>query len=160
MCPPASCSWISRVCALTSIWLVLLGTARASNAGEQIEEGDFVIRSWDRREGMPVSVVNEIQRAPNGYLWIATQKGLVRFDGERFKLFDAQSNPELRSNRVDCVRADSNGTVYVGTPSSLICYPDGRPAAASSLSVVRILGREHLPRQVTAMSGRLRPTTR
>jgi ligand-binding sensor domain-containing protein/signal transduction histidine kinase len=86
----------------------------------------FVIRSWDRQEGLPASVINEIQRDPSGYLWLATQRGLVRFDGERFKLFDTTGHPEFRTNRVSCVLADAGGGVWVGTPAGLFHRPDGK----------------------------------
>ena len=127
MRPLAPRHLFARVGALTAICVLVL----SARSAEEAEEADFVIRSWDRREGMPVGVVSEIQRASNGYLWLATQKGLVRFDGDRFKLFDAQSNPELRTNRVNCVQADSSSGLWVGTSGALLYYPDGRLAAGN-----------------------------
>ncbi|MFK7956813.1 MAG: ATP-binding protein [Lysobacterales bacterium] len=50
-------------------------------------------------DGLPVNSVNALTWGPEGYLWIATFDGLVRFDGQRFVIFDRASHPELPGNR-------------------------------------------------------------
>jgi ligand-binding sensor domain-containing protein/signal transduction histidine kinase len=48
--------------------------------------------SWGTERGLPGGPVSAIAQTPDGYLWIGTDKGLVRFDGLNFRLFD-QANP-------------------------------------------------------------------
>jgi ligand-binding sensor domain-containing protein len=84
---------------------------------------------------LPATVINQIQRAANGYLWLATQKGLVRFDGERFSLFDIQNTPELRTNWVWSTLTDERGALWVATPAALLCYPNGRPGAEAAVEI-------------------------
>src|SRR4051812_8831138 len=112
-----------------------LWRAMAAFALEEPGEPDFVIQSWDRREGGPATVINTIDRAPNGYLWLATQKGLVRFDGEQFKLFDARANPELGTNWVRSVVAAPNGGLWVATATAFVYYPKGRPGAETPIVI-------------------------
>src|SRR3954465_12048402 len=97
---------IARFSAVTSLGL-LLAVAIPWRVSAQESETEFVIRSWDRKDGVPTTVLNEIQRTPDGYLWLATQRGLVRFDGERFKSISYEGHPELRTTRMNCVLAET-----------------------------------------------------
>jgi hypothetical protein len=49
----------------------------------------FVHESWTVEDGLPVNSVNALLQSRDGYLWIATFDGLVRFDGVRFTVFNA-----------------------------------------------------------------------
>ena len=52
------------------------------------------------QEGLPQFSIHAIAQTPDGYLWLATQAGLARFNGARFTVFDTRNTPELRSNVV------------------------------------------------------------
>ena len=71
------------------------------SAGAPIDEfavsEDHVLRSWELTEGLPDNHVSSIARSADGYLWIATLSGLVRFDGERFVLTGKETFPGLPS---------------------------------------------------------------
>ncbi len=45
-------------------------------------------QAWSTEEGLPQSSVHSIAQTPDGYLWLATEGGLVRFDGIAFRIFD------------------------------------------------------------------------
>ena len=60
----------------------------------------FATRSWETDEGMPHNGVNAIHQRPDGFLWIATQGGLVRFDGIEFV---QRRSPLLKSPRTSRV---------------------------------------------------------
>ena len=49
---------------------------------------------WHVKQGLPQANVASIAQTPDGYLWLATPRGLVRFDGVRFVLMDL--HPALR----------------------------------------------------------------
>lgn len=127
----------------------LLGALSVPSGGQAQEAGpEFVTRTWDRRDGLPAAGINEIQRAPNGYLWLATQRGLLRFDGERFKAFDTESHAEFRTNWMAGVLADSSGGVWLGTPAGLFYQPDGKPGRDKWIEVGA-----HLPVKALASGG-------
>src|SRR5215213_5505852 len=67
--------------------LCLAGPAAALDPARPISEYGF--QSWGSREGLPQNTINGIGQTADGYLWIATRSGLVRFDGVRFILVDA-----------------------------------------------------------------------
>ncbi|MGD0129131.1 MAG: hypothetical protein ABSF46_27720, partial [Terriglobia bacterium] len=60
----------------------------------------YVHDSWDTDRGLPQMTITSITRTTEGYLWLATEEGLVRFDGVSFTVFDKRSTPALRSNNI------------------------------------------------------------
>jgi signal transduction histidine kinase/ligand-binding sensor domain-containing protein len=54
---------------------------------------------WTVQDGLPQDIIRGISQTPEGYLWIATLDGLVRFDGVRFTIFEKSNTPGLVSNR-------------------------------------------------------------
>jgi len=70
---------------------------------------------WQTGDGHPQNTVTAIAQTPDGYLWLGTREGLVRFDGMRFTVFDTSTTPELGHDWVRCLLADRAGTLWIGT---------------------------------------------
>jgi len=64
-----------------------------------IDYNEYVFKSWDVSDGLPVNAIIDINQDSRGYLWLTTYEGLVRFDGSRFKVYNTANTPELKSNR-------------------------------------------------------------
>ena len=69
--------------------------------------------SWTTENGLPQNSVNDILQTRDGYLWLATHGGLVRFDGLRFVVFD-RSTPGIGSQRLRALHQDREGTLWAG----------------------------------------------
>jgi signal transduction histidine kinase/ligand-binding sensor domain-containing protein len=54
---------------------------------------------WTADNGLPQNSVRDIVQTHDGYLWLATLDGLVRFDGVRFTVFNKSNSPGIISNR-------------------------------------------------------------
>ncbi len=107
-------------------------------------EPQFELKSWDRRNDLPAAVISHVQRSANGYLWLTTEKGLVRFDGVRFNLLNADSIPALQSNKVTTLLAETNGNLWLGTAKGLFRCTEARlteiqPVENAPESVVKSL---------------------
>lgn len=74
----------------------------------------FLVRSWNNQEGLPDSDITSIVQTRDGYLWIGTGSGLVRFDGVRFVPFSAISGVGLDSCGVSKLFVARGGTLWVG----------------------------------------------
>jgi signal transduction histidine kinase/ligand-binding sensor domain-containing protein len=84
------------------------------------------VDSWTIEDGLPQSSVTDIEQTRDGYLWLATFGGLVRFDGVRFTVFDRRT-PGIDSVRTRALHEDASGTLWAGTDDGhLIRYRDGR----------------------------------
>ncbi|HEU4470642.1 MAG TPA: two-component regulator propeller domain-containing protein [Flavisolibacter sp.] len=58
----------------------------------------YVYRSWDNQSGLPQNTVNDLAKDADGYLWAATEEGLIRFDGSEFFIRNEANTPGLYSN--------------------------------------------------------------
>ena len=91
--------------ALTASWLPLY----ALNPGYTLAQ--YAHTSWGRDAG--IVNVRRIKQTPDGYLWLATGVGLVRFDGVRFLIFKAGSEQGLKSNSLQDLLIDPDGSIWV-----------------------------------------------
>jgi PAS domain S-box-containing protein len=76
---------------------------------------EHVLESWQSDRGLPQNTVFAIARTTDGYLWLGTEEGLVRFDGVRFVVTDGSTAPQMRSNDVRALLADPDGSLWIGT---------------------------------------------
>src|SRR3982074_1919085 len=74
----------------------------------------YVHNSWSTNEGLPQDSVNAVVQTSDGYLWIATQEGLARFDGVRFAVFDSSNTRGALGNFVYSLYADRDGSLWIG----------------------------------------------
>jgi ligand-binding sensor domain-containing protein/two-component sensor histidine kinase len=82
---------------------------------------------WQAPDGLPEQTVQAFAQTPDGYLWIGTTGGLLRFDGAHFELFDRQNTPELHENSVFCLLRARNGTLWIGTEGGgIVSYAEGQ----------------------------------
>lgn len=80
----------------------------------------YTIQKWSIKDGLPVTAVNRIIQAQDGYLWLATSSGLVRFDGINFKVYSSANYPGLRGNRILNIVESSDGSILLQNQGSYI----------------------------------------
>ena len=74
---------------------------------------------WDSDSGLPQNSVTAIVQTRDGYLWLGTQEGLVRFDGVHFGVFDTRNTPALGDDYVQALWQTRNGDLWIGTSNGL-----------------------------------------
>jgi signal transduction histidine kinase/ligand-binding sensor domain-containing protein/DNA-binding response OmpR family regulator len=79
---------------------------------------------WTPNEGLSNSHISQIYQDSQGYIWIATENGLNKFNGYNFTVYSEQPNDStsLRGNYVYTVLEDSRGTFWVGSMGGLSQY--------------------------------------
>lgn len=70
---------------------------------------------WRMEDGLPQHSVQAIHQTRDGYLWLGTQGGLARFDGERFTVYGTHNVPALKSDFFFSLFEDSKGALWAGT---------------------------------------------
>jgi len=81
---------------------------------------------WQGFEGLPEQTVQAFAQTRDGYLWIGTTGGLVRFDGAHFAVFDRQNTPALNENNVFCLVVSRDGALWIGTEGGgIVRYQNG-----------------------------------
>ncbi len=81
-------------------------------------------QSWVMENGLPQNTVHALAQTRDGYLWIGTEVGLVRFDGNAFAVFDRSSTPALPSGDIRCLFQTADGALWVGTSEGLVRWKD------------------------------------
>lgn len=89
--------------------------------------GSYSIDVWTTDEGLPQNSVIAMTQTRDGYLWLGTLSGLVRFDGIRFTVFDESNTPGLNSSRIVHLFEDGQGNLWIGTQNAGVALlKDGR----------------------------------
>lgn len=86
----------------------------------------FSTRVWQVKDGLPQNQVRAIVQSRDGYIWVATNDGLARFDGTRFVIFNRDNTAALRSNIFTGFHEDRTGTLWISSDGGLIGYREGR----------------------------------
>jgi len=73
----------------------------------------FVHQEWTASNGLPVNQLTGMAQSREGYLWLSTTDGLVRFDGLRFTVFNRGNTPALPTNRFIALEADGDGHLWI-----------------------------------------------
>ena len=80
-----------------------------------LENEQLILRSWDRSDGLPSDAFWSLALSSDGYLWAASEGGLVRFDGARFTVYNTLSHDAFRVNDVRGVAEAPDGSIWAGT---------------------------------------------
>lgn len=99
------------LCGWLLFWSSFPLTAAAPNAR-------YCVDVWGVEEGLPQSSVISMIQTRDGYLWLGTLNGLVRFDGMQFKVFDESNTQGLQSGRIVHLFEDSQTNLWIGTETA------------------------------------------
>ena len=110
---------------LMAILFALGACAHAVDPAKAIKQ--YVRDDWGAKEGLPQGQIVAIVQTRDGYLWMATDDGLVRFNGAEFTIFKT-ANSELKNNGITALLEDpGDGTLWIGTwGGGLARYKSGR----------------------------------
>ncbi len=104
----------SLVLLLLALAIASPRTLRSADLDPQLPLAQFGMDTWDGANGLPQFRIRAVIQARDGYLWLGTANGLVRFDGVDFKTFDI-STGSLRDNEVSSLIEDDAGGLWIGT---------------------------------------------
>jgi ligand-binding sensor domain-containing protein len=118
--------------------------ARGLDPGRKITQ--YVFQSWDLDDGLPSARVSDIAQTADGYLWLATYNGLVRFDGVRFERFHPGNSRVFTTGEIYALAARAGGGLWIGCGDGSIVLRDGpaftrvrEPADGTSNGVFSLL---------------------
>ena len=108
--------WLQRYVLIAAAWI----GCSANVGGQPVEllaqpRKDFMVKAWSMADGLPHPSVTALAQTRDGYLWIGTLAGLVRFDGVQFKVFTPKNCPELPRSRIGRLFEGGDGTLFITT---------------------------------------------
>jgi ligand-binding sensor domain-containing protein/AraC-like DNA-binding protein len=101
------------------IWSAVLGL----DPDKTVDQ--YLVDKWETADGIPSNEIHAIAQTPDGYLWIATIKGLARFDGMEFSIISFTDEEEIGPGRTfipHTLFVDREGTLWIGSSMGLTSY--------------------------------------
>ncbi len=81
---------------------------------------DFPAIHYTVEDGLPSNTIYDIYRDSKGFLWIATDKGVARYNGIKFETFSTFNG--LPDNEIFFFQEDRRGRIWLGTYNGELCY--------------------------------------
>ena len=108
------------------------GFVAAQNTGDEYSQpslrddsdatSEFITTVWKSGEGLPVNEVEDLVETPDGYLWLGTHQGLVRFDGVRFQSYFTIPTGLRYGTRVGPLELDGRGRLWFALDEAGLAY--------------------------------------
>jgi signal transduction histidine kinase/ligand-binding sensor domain-containing protein len=105
--------------------VLLLCPPDASALDPALDVSQYAHTAWKVREGFFKGSIYAIAQSQDGYLWLGTEFGLLRFDGVRAVPWEPPTGENLPSRLIRSLLISRDGTLWIGTEKGLACWKDG-----------------------------------
>src|SRR5260370_31721099 len=100
----------------TMLFCILLALCPGAPALDpSLDLSQYAHTAWKVREGFAKGSILSIAQTPDGYLWLGTELGLLRFDGVRVVPWQPPNGEQLPSNYILFLLVSQDGTLWIGT---------------------------------------------
>jgi PAS domain S-box-containing protein len=117
---------MKRGCALAILWLAILSPfcVCVFALDPSLDISQYAHTAWRVRDGFTTSTINPIAQTPDGYLWLGTEFGLVKFDGVHAALWEPPANQHLPAGIIRSLLVARDGRLWIGSTSGLASLKD------------------------------------
>ena len=109
-----------------SVLHLLLWCAPALALNPSFDVSQYAHTSWKISEGFGKGIIWAIAQTPDGYIWLATEYGLRRFDGVRSVEWRPPAGEHLPDRDIRNLLAARDGTLWIGTAKGLVSWKAGK----------------------------------
>lgn len=115
--------------------VLLLSSALVVRAQPVKDTFGYAIKHFIDDDGLPQNSVKSIIAGNSGFIWMTTENGLVRYNGNDFTVFDKSKLKGITSNRFSAIRKGADGFIYaVNDNHEIIQIHKGRVKTDSSIN--------------------------
>jgi len=115
---------VARAAGLAGLLLAQCPSAFALNTAFDVSQ--YAHTSWKIRDGFAKGTIVAIAQTPDGYIWLGTDVGLLRFDGVRTVPWQPPSGQHLPSDQIFALTVTRDGTLWIGTSKGLARWKAGK----------------------------------
>jgi signal transduction histidine kinase/ligand-binding sensor domain-containing protein len=139
---PLACGQV--VLALLCVSALTLCSPPSFALDPSLHISQYAHKSWKTRDRFSAGIIDSIAQSADGYLWLGTEFGLLRFDGVRAEPWDPPS-PHLPSADVSALLTARDGSLWIGTWKGLASWKSGELKVYPQLAglLVRALMEDH-----------------
>jgi len=128
----------SRAQAILCLAVILACCACAFALDPSLDISQYSHTAWKVRDGFAKGFIYSITQTADGYLWLGTEFGLLRFDGVRAVAWRPPAGQQLPSNEVPKLLVTRDHTLWIGTTKGLASWNDSKLTTYAELNGVRI----------------------
>jgi ligand-binding sensor domain-containing protein/signal transduction histidine kinase len=107
-------------------YLLLAWCPSAFALNPALDVNQYAHTSWQMLDGFPKGQITSFAQTPDGYLWLGTEFGLIRFDGIKNVVWTPPANQQLPSSFIFSLLVGRDGTLWIGTAKGLASWKDGK----------------------------------
>jgi signal transduction histidine kinase/ligand-binding sensor domain-containing protein len=78
-------------------------------------QDEYIIDSWDIEKGLPVNGGNVLAQTKDGYLWLGSEEGLIRYSGSDFVVFNSKNTPAFKDSFITGLDSGFGDILWIGT---------------------------------------------
>jgi ligand-binding sensor domain-containing protein/signal transduction histidine kinase len=106
------------------VFLACGSSALALNPSLDIDQ--YAHKAWTVRDGFFTGAIYSMAQTPDGYLWLGTAFGLLRFDGVRPTPWEPPAGEQLSGSYIRSLLVARDGRLWIGTDKGLASWKDGK----------------------------------
>ena len=122
-----------RSLCVAACWVMPALTCEATEPHKPLTEYTHTV--WTHKNGIPSAFIYSIAQTRDGYLWLATTDGLVRFDGVRFVHWRPKTGHKELLGVVRSLCAAPDGSLWIGTAAGLVGHIRGEDLTTFSVGM-------------------------
>lgn len=108
------------VALLVAFMIATMPLAKDAHAQTAPSLNYFHHQAWSTEDGLPQASVHALLQSHEGYLWVATEGGAARFDGQSFVTFSHANVPAFSSDDISSLAEGRAGDLWFGTSDGLV----------------------------------------
>jgi len=112
--------------AIIALGLLLAWERGAFALDPALDVSQYAHTAWKIRDGFAKGEILSVAQTPDGYLWVGTEYGLLRFDGVRAVPWQPPTGEQLPNNRIASLLTARDGTLWIATLKGLVSWKDGK----------------------------------
>jgi ligand-binding sensor domain-containing protein/signal transduction histidine kinase len=94
--------------------------------GSALDLNSLLMRTWKNQDGLPIEWVECLWQSRDGFLWLGTPEGLVRFDGTRFVQITSGDGTSVTPGACKGLAEDADGYLWIATKKGVTCLAQGQ----------------------------------
>src|ERR1700733_7615054 len=111
----------------------------ASSLNPSLDISQYAHTAWTVRDGFFKGSIHTIAQTADGYLWLGTDSGLLRFDGIRSVPWQPPAHQQLPGGWISRLFTSREGTLWIGTRDGLASWKDGKLTPYPALAGLHVL---------------------
>ena len=112
--------------AVVALGILLACFSCAFALDPSLDINQYAHTAWKSGESLPAGVIRTIAQTPDGYLWLGTEFGVLRFDGVRAVPWEPPAGEHLPTNDIRSLLGARDGRLWIGTFRGLASWQDGK----------------------------------